>query len=165
VAAIASRGHVRTAGSPAGRSSPGSPAARQLDALADRGQAHVAGPQLLECGLDDEAGAVVGDARADPGVACLQQHVDVGATLAAASPPSPGGPDDLTDREVQVLRLLALGHTNAEIGQQLFLSMRTVEAHRSRMQQKLNRFSRAQLVRYALDRGLLTDEPGRAPPG
>ena len=58
-----------------------------------------------------------------------------------------------------MLRLLALGHTNAEIGEQLFLSMRTVENHRSRIQQKLNRFSRAELVRYALDHGLLAHEP------
>ena len=77
-------------------------------------------------------------------------------------PPHPtrvGLPDDLTEREAQVLRLLALGHTNAEIGEQLFLSMRTVENHRSRIQQKLNRFSRAELVRYALDHGLLAHEP------
>ena len=83
----------------------------------------------------------------------------LGAALAAAPAPAAGRPDDLTDREVEVLRRLALGHTNAEIGQQMFLSMRTVEAHRSRIQQKLNRFSRAQLVRYALDHGLLTGGP------
>jgi two-component system response regulator NreC len=64
-------------------------------------------------------------------------------------------PDDLTEREFDVLRLLALGHTNPEIAAQLHLSVRTVEAHRAHLQQKLGRPSRAELVRYALDRGLL----------
>jgi two-component system response regulator NreC len=78
----------------------------------------------------------------------------VGAALAAAPPPSSSPPDNLTDREVEVLRLIALGHTNAEIGDRLFLSVRTVETHRSRIQQKLGRSTRAELVRYALDHGL-----------
>ena len=78
----------------------------------------------------------------------------LGARLAAA-PAKEEAPDDLTDREIDVLRLIALGHTNAEIGKQLFLSVRTVETHRSHIQQKLRRSSRAELVRYAIDRGLL----------
>lgn len=78
----------------------------------------------------------------------------LGAQLAAA-PAQPEAPDDLTEREVDVLRLIALGHTNAEIGQQLFLSVRTVETHRAHIQQKLRRSSRAELVRYAIERGLL----------
>src|SRR3954447_23021834 len=76
----------------------------------------------------------------------------IGAQLAAAPA---GPPDDLTARETDILRLIALGHTNAEIGVQLFLSVRTVESHRAHIQQKLRRGSRAELVRYALDRGLL----------
>jgi two-component system, NarL family, response regulator NreC len=56
---------------------------------------------------------------------------------------------------VEILRLIALGHTNAEIGGQLYLSVRTVESHRAHIQQKLRLSSRAELVRYALDRGLL----------
>jgi two-component system, NarL family, response regulator NreC len=79
----------------------------------------------------------------------------LGAALAAAPPTPPGPPDDLTEREVEVLKLIALGHTNAEIGQQLFLSVRTVESHRAHIQQKLRRSTRAELVRYALDNGLL----------
>jgi len=51
--------------------------------------------------------------------------------------------------------LIALGHTNSEIGDQLYLSVRTVETHRAHIQQKLRLDSRAELVRYALDRGLL----------
>jgi two-component system response regulator NreC len=82
-------------------------------------------------------------------------HPRLGAQIAAA-PPEPAAPvDDLTDREVEVLRLIALGHTNNDIGQQLFLSVRTVESHRAHIHQKLRRTTRADLVRYALDRGLL----------
>ncbi len=74
----------------------------------------------------------------------------------AAEPPQPSGPpDDLSEREVEVLRMIALGHTNAEIAEQLFLSIRTVESHRAHIQQKLRRSSRADLVRYALDHGLV----------
>jgi two-component system, NarL family, response regulator NreC len=50
-----------------------------------------------------------------------------------------------------------LGHTNAEIGKQLYLSVRTVETHRAHIQQKLRRTSRAELVRYALDHDLVGD--------
>ena len=66
-----------------------------------------------------------------------------------------GPPDDLTERELEILRLIALGHTNAEIAGQLYLSVRTVETHRAHIQQKLRRTSRAELVRYALDHGLI----------
>lgn len=78
-----------------------------------------------------------------------------------ASEPPPGPPDDLSPREVDVLRLIALGHTNAEIGEQLYLSVRTVETHRSHIQQKLRLSSRAELVGYALQRGLISAERER----
>jgi len=81
----------------------------------------------------------------------------LGAALAATAAAPSGPPDDLTPRELEVLRLIALGHTNAEIGAQLFLSIRTVESHRAHIQQKLRRSTRAELVRYALDHGLLDD--------
>ncbi|HEV7772659.1 MAG TPA: response regulator transcription factor [Conexibacter sp.] len=64
------------------------------------------------------------------------------------------GPDGLAPRELAVLRLLALGHTNPEVGERLHLSPRTVESYRARIQQKTGRTSRAQLVRYALDHEL-----------
>ncbi len=54
-----------------------------------------------------------------------------------------------------MLRRIGLGHTNVEIAEQLFLSVRTVETHRAHIQQKLRRSTRAELVRYALDHGLL----------
>ena len=76
----------------------------------------------------------------------------LGARVAAA-PTRP--PDNLSQRELEVLRLIALGHTNAEIAGQLYLSVRTVETHRSHIQQKLRLDSRSELVRYALGRGLV----------
>ena len=72
-----------------------------------------------------------------------------------ASEPPPGPPDDLSQREVDVLRLIALGKTNAEIGKELYLSVRTVETHRSHIQQKLRLSTRAELVGYAIERGLI----------
>lgn len=77
----------------------------------------------------------------------------LGARVAAAPPAGP--PDGLSQREVEVLRMIALGHTNAEIGEALFLSVRTVETHRAHIQQKLRLGSRAELVRYALEHGLI----------
>jgi two-component system, NarL family, response regulator NreC len=82
----------------------------------------------------------------------------LGAALATAAVGPAAAPDDLTVREVEILRLVALGHTNAEIAGQLFLSVRTVESHRARIGQKLGLSVRAELVRYALDRGLLDDD-------
>jgi len=76
----------------------------------------------------------------------------LGARL-AAEPDEPA--DDLSDREREVLRLIALGHTNAEIAEQLYLSIRTVETHRAHIQQKLGASTRAELVRYALEHKLI----------
>jgi two-component system response regulator NreC len=84
-------------------------------------------------------------------------HPALGARLAMTPEHPAGPPGNLSDREAEVLRLIALGHTNAEVGEQLFLSVRTVETHRAHIQQKLGRSTRAELVRYALDHGLLDD--------
>jgi two-component system, NarL family, response regulator NreC len=78
---------------------------------------------------------------------------ELGARLAAE--PETVSPDDLSERELEVLRLIALGHTNNEIAEQLFLSVRTVESHRAHIQQKLGMTTRSELVRYALERGLI----------
>jgi two-component system, NarL family, response regulator NreC len=75
----------------------------------------------------------------------------------AVEPPS-GRPDGLSEREVEVLRMIALGHTNAGIAEQLYLSVRTVETHRAHIQQKLQLDSRAELVRYALEHRLIDVE-------
>jgi two-component system response regulator NreC len=77
----------------------------------------------------------------------------LGARVAAELPA--GLPDGLSEREVDVLRMIALGHTNAEIAGTLYLSVRTVETHRAHIQQKLGLSERSKLVRYALDHGLL----------
>ena len=63
--------------------------------------------------------------------------------------------DPLSEREREVLRLLALGHTNQEIAKMLYISVRTAETHRAHIMQKLRLESRAELVRYALEQGLL----------
>ncbi len=155
---------------------PGGPGSSSLDALPDLvsgspGTAVViltmqSDPQFARSALGAGAKAYVLKESAD---AELVQAVRLaaagevylnprlGAQLAAEPPVAAGPPDDLTERELEILRLIALGHTNAEIGEQLYLSVRTVESHRAHIQQKLRRTTRAELVRYALDRGLLED--------
>ncbi|HET7556098.1 MAG TPA: response regulator transcription factor [Gaiellaceae bacterium] len=88
-------------------------------------------------------------------------HPELGARLVAAESAERkrAEEDPLSERESEVLRLLALGHTNQEIAKQLFISVRTAETHRAHIMQKLRLSSRAELVRYALDRGLLEDPP------
>jgi two-component system response regulator NreC len=61
----------------------------------------------------------------------------------------------LTAREREIVRLVALGHTSREIAERLVLSVRTVETHRGRIHKRLNVSSRAELVRWALEQGLL----------
>jgi two-component system response regulator NreC len=80
---------------------------------------------------------------------------ELGARLAAEPPAASGPPDDLSAREIEVLRLIALGHTNGEIASRLYLSVRTVESHRAHLQQKTRRTTRADLVAYAREHGLL----------
>ena len=79
----------------------------------------------------------------------------LGARMAARAAPT-GPPDDLTERELDVLRRIALGHTNSEIAAQLQLSVRTIETHRGHIQQKVGRSSRAELVGYAFEHHLVT---------
>jgi two-component system response regulator NreC len=83
---------------------------------------------------------------------------ELAARVASAPPLETGPPDDLTEREAEVLTLIALGHTNGEIAEQLFLSIRTVETHRAHIQQKLRLTKRSELVRYALEKGLVEPE-------
>ena len=66
--------------------------------------------------------------------------------------------DPLSEREHEVLRLLALGHTNQEIAKSLFILVRTAETHRAHIMQKLGLASRAELVRYALAKQILEPE-------
>ena len=88
-------------------------------------------------------------------------HPELGARLVAASAAAArrAEQDPLSDREHEVLLLLALGNTNQEIAQQLYISVRTAETHRAHIMQKLHLSSRAELVRYAIDQGLLEAPP------
>ena len=88
--------------------------------------------------------AAAGERYLTAAVAAGLSHEDPGADARELSP-----------RESEVLRLMALGHTNREIGEQLGLSVRTVETHRSHVQQKLGLTTRPELTRYALERGLV----------
>jgi two-component system, NarL family, response regulator NreC len=93
-----------------------------------------------------------GGSYVDPALGARMAAADASATQAAEE-------DPLSDREREVLRLLALGHTNQEIAQMLYISVRTAETHRAHIMRKLGLDTRAELVRYALAHGLL-NEPG-----
>ena len=88
-------------------------------------------------------------------------HPALGARMVAAEAQERAAAeaDPLSDREREVLRLLALGHTNQEIAEQLYISVRTAESHRAHIMQKLRLVTRAELVRYALANGLLSEDP------
>jgi two-component system response regulator NreC len=87
-------------------------------------------------------------------------HPALGARIAVADAEAErsAAEDPLSDREREVLRLLALGHTNQEIAKMLFVSVRTAETHRAHIMQKLRISTRAELVRYAISRGVLEDQ-------
>ena len=102
---------------------------------------HAAGAELV----DAIRAAARGDTYVNP---------VLGARLAAEPEGPPGG---LTPREIDVLRLVAAGHTNPEIADKLVISIRTVETHRAAIHRKLNTASRAEVVAFARDHGL-TDE-------
>jgi two-component system, NarL family, response regulator NreC len=112
-----------------------------------------AGGYVLKEAADTE---VVGAIRA---VASGERYVhpSLGAKLFAADADERrrAERDPLSEREREILHLLALGHTNQEIAKMLFISVRTAETHRAHIMQKLKLGSRAELVRYALAEGLL----------
>lgn len=85
----------------------------------------------------------------------------LGARLATDAADAQRSAPVLTERELEVLRLIARGYTNREIAERLFLSVRTVEGHRARIQHKLGRSRRSDLVEYVLERGLV--EPSDLP--
>jgi two-component system response regulator NreC len=105
---------------------------------------------VLKEAADDELVAAVRAAAA--GESYLNPRL--GAKVAAEPPPGP--PDGLSEREVEVLRMIAFGHTNAQIAEKLYLSVRTVETHRAHIQQKLRLSDRSELVRYALEHKLVS---------
>jgi len=87
-------------------------------------------------------------------------HPTLGARMVAAEAEERAAAeaDPLSEREREVLRLLALGHTNQEIAGKLYISVRTAESHRAHIMQKLRLATRAELVRYALSHGLLVED-------
>jgi two-component system response regulator NreC len=91
-------------------------------------------------------------------------HPALGAKLATAAVDAATErvSDPLSKREHDVLRLLALGHTNQEIAERLYISVRTAETHRAHIMRKLGLATRAELVRYALAHGLLEEDTGSA---
>lgn len=92
-----------------------------------------------------------GDSYVHPALGARMATADAEAARAAEE-------DPLSDREREVLRLLALGHTNQEIAKMLYISVRTAETHRAHIMQKLRLGTRAELVRYALAHDLLSDD-------
>ena len=119
-------------------------------------EAGAAGYVLKEAADNEVIGAVRAVAAGERYV-----HPALGARLIAAEAEERrrAEQDPLSDREREVLRLLALGHTNQEIAKALFISVRTAETHRAHIMQKLRLTSRAELVRYALAEGMLLEEP------
>jgi two-component system, NarL family, response regulator NreC len=123
-------------------------------------------PEFAEAALQaGAAGYVVKESASEELVKAIQLALEggtylqpeVGAKIAADRNRGKEQEDALSEREREVLKLVALGHTNPEIAAQLYLSVRTVESHRAHIQQKLRMSTRAELVRYALDSGLLDD--------
>jgi two-component system response regulator NreC len=108
---------------------------------------------VLKEAVDAEVVAAVRDVAAGkryvhPALGARMVAADAAAQAATAA-------DPLSDREREVLRLLALGHTNQEIAKQLYISVRTAETHRAHIMRKLQLSTRAELVRYAIEHGLL----------
>ena len=87
---------------------------------------------------------VAGDGYVDPDVGAKREVADTSAAL-----------EPLSERERDILQLLALGYTNQEIGRKRFISVRTVDTHRAHIMRKLGLETRAELVLFALANGLI----------
>ena len=111
--------------------------------------------------LKEAADAELVAALREVGAGGRYVHPTLGARMAAADAAAvaKAASDPLSDREREVLRLLALGHTNQEIAKMLFISVRTAETHRAHIMQKLRLSTRAELVRYAIAEGVLEAAP------
>lgn len=107
--------------------------------------------------LKEAVDAEVVDAVREVAAGGRYVHPELGARLiqAEADERARAEADPLSEREREVLRLLALGHTNQQVASKLYLSVRTVETHRAHILQKLRLSTRAELVQHAIDQGLL----------
>lgn len=117
-----------------------------------------AGYVLKRAGVSELVGAIrlvaAGEAYLDPAIAKrLVDSLQNGAMPEGQRQPEGG--HDITPREKEILRLVAQGRTNAEIARELFISVKTVQAHRANLMQKLGIHDRVELVKYALKIGLL----------
>lgn len=106
---------------------------------------------VLKEAVDAEVVAAIrevasGNQYVHPALGARMVAADAAAQAAAAA-------DPLSEREREVLKMLALGHTNQEIAQQLYISVRTAETHRAHIMRKLQLSTRAELVRYAIENG------------
>jgi DNA-binding NarL/FixJ family response regulator len=131
------------------------------------------GTQIVVVTMEAQAAFAVQALRAGASAYVLKEHADPDLALAVRRATlgqtfvSPAiaerveaiqnliGEDGITARELEVLRLTALGHTAPEIARELHLAVRTVETHRANIHRKLGMRTRSELVRYALARGLL----------
>jgi len=120
------------------------------------------GTSAIAAGLDAGAdGVVTVESSVEAFLSALsdvaegEAHVSPRLALDLVRAARNGVGDEISARETEVLRLIALGHTNAEIALKLSLSIRTIESHRANIQGKLGASSRADLVRFALDNELL----------
>jgi DNA-binding NarL/FixJ family response regulator len=111
-----------------------------------------AGYLLKEAAAEELVGAARQVAR---GATYVQPAMGARLAIADAGAPGTDGEVSLTARELQVLSLLALGHTNQEVARRLYVSVRTVETHRARIRDKLGTETRAELIAAARERGLL----------
>jgi two-component system, NarL family, response regulator NreC len=107
--------------------------------------------------LKEAADAEVVSAIREVAAGARYVHPALGARMVAADAAARAAADadPLSEREHEVLKLLALGHTNQEIAQKLYISVRTAETHRAHIMRKLDLTTRAELVRYALEHGQL----------
>jgi DNA-binding NarL/FixJ family response regulator len=102
-----------------------------------------------------------GEVYLDPTIASRVASASSGSASSAGSPPPNSNVNDnntLTGRELEVFKQLACGHTNAEIANQMHISIKTVETHKARALQKLNLETRADIVSYALQQGWMQSE-------
>jgi len=95
--------------------------------------------------------AVSGQAVLDPTVQARLVEVATLPSAIGSGPP----PDGLTEREAEVLRLIAAGHSNSEIGEKLFVSQATVKSHVNRIFAKTGSRDRSQAVAYAHRQGMV----------
>ena len=107
-----------------------------------------------DAGAEETRAAVEAVARGEAALDPAIQHHVLAAVNSPAEPASPEPPDDLTPREVEVLRLIAEGLTNAEIAARLVVSAATVKSHVNHIFSKIGARDRAQAVVYAYTKGI-----------